>query len=206
MAKRKLSPAQLEALRRGRAKLAGKRQRTKRARKPNPLKAGYSTRTVSANVSELVRSGRTQGQATRIALDSARKSYRAKHPRGAFPSHIAKTRTPRRRNPAGPPTRGAVRGSQIKGMRQGAARRLVTQQEIGTKHLQRYPQAGQKTLGYRSNPPHYVIKCDGKGYFDGAGFSSTKKGAAQYMTKQKAATIGQMVADRTGKQCAVVPV
>lgn len=42
-----------------------------------PLKKGSSQKTVSANISELVHSGRPQQQAVAIALDVARKSKRA---------------------------------------------------------------------------------------------------------------------------------
>lgn len=200
MAKRPLTAKQKAALAKGRKALA----KARRGRKPNPLKSGYSTRTVSANVSELVRAGRTQAQATRIALDSARKSYRMKHPRGAFPSHIALTRTTRRRNPA-PPTRGAVMAKDLPGMRRGLGRRLSTQQKVAKQTLRRYPQTTTRQQGFKENPPHYVLK-GAAGYFDGAGFCKTKNGAAQYMTKQKAATIGQKIADKTGKPVAVVAV
>jgi len=42
-----------------------------------PLKKGYSQKTVSANISELVGSGRPQKQAIAIALDVARRSKKA---------------------------------------------------------------------------------------------------------------------------------
>ena len=47
-----------------------------------PLKKGSSQKTISANVSELVHSGRPQKQAVAIALDTARKVSRAKRAAG----------------------------------------------------------------------------------------------------------------------------
>lgn len=48
-------------------------ERRKQIRLVNPLRAGYSRRVISANISELVRSGYPQKQAIAIALSTARK-------------------------------------------------------------------------------------------------------------------------------------
>lgn len=55
-----------------------------------PLKKGSSQKTVGANISELVRSGRPQKQAIAIALDVARRSKRADGGTTTVTSPIAK--------------------------------------------------------------------------------------------------------------------
>jgi len=132
------------------------------------------------------------------ALAKGRATLKAMRKRGAAP------KKKRRRNP-GPPARGAVMGRDIPKMQRGLGTRLSTQQKAAKKTLRRYPQTSTRQQGYASNPPHYVIKSS-KGFFDGAGWSTTKKGAAQYLIKQKAATIGQKIANATNKQVSIVPV
>lgn len=46
-----------------------------------PLKRGYSQKSVSANVSELMNTGRPQKQAVAIALNTAEKAKKAVAPR-----------------------------------------------------------------------------------------------------------------------------
>lgn len=198
MAKRPLTAKQKAALAKGRAAL---KRAQKARRKSNPLKNGYSAATVSDNIAKLRREGYPAARASAAALRSARNAWRVKHPKGAYPDHL---KTKRKRNP-GPPTRGAVMVKDLPGLTAGTAGRQATQQSVAKRVLKRYPQTTTRQQGFRTNPPHYCIKCD-KGYFDGAGFSTTKNGAAQYMTKQKAATIGQKIADKTGKPVAVVAV
>ena len=49
-----------------------------------PLKRGSSRRTVSGNISELVRSGRKQKQAVAIALSEARRSKKKGKSKGKY--------------------------------------------------------------------------------------------------------------------------
>lgn len=181
--KRTPSPAQLRALARGRAKLKAARRRgetpkRKKARKANPLKAGYSVATVSGNIAKLRREGYSASRASAAALRSARASYRMKHSRGAFPSHLAMTRTPRRN-----PTPSLMRQSTLR-----------SDLKAGTTQTRR-----------KTNPPHYVLS-NGKNYFDGASWVTSKGDAAQYLTQRKAAQIGRVLADMTNKPVQVVTV
>jgi hypothetical protein len=57
---------------------------------PNPLKRGWSPQVIWSNVRLLTSEGRPRKQALAIAFSSARKSYRGRHPRGRFPSHLEK--------------------------------------------------------------------------------------------------------------------
>lgn len=53
-----------------------------------PLKKGSSDETVSANISELVHSGRPQGQAVAIAMSQAgKKKSKPGNPHGMKPGH-----------------------------------------------------------------------------------------------------------------------
>jgi hypothetical protein len=51
----------------------------------NPIKAGYGKQTVSDNIAELRASGRPKIAAVAIALNGARKSFRKRFPKMAFP-------------------------------------------------------------------------------------------------------------------------
>jgi hypothetical protein len=53
-----------------------------------PLRSGYSRATVGANIAAEMDAGRKQSQAVAMALRSARKFYRARHPVGAYPAHL----------------------------------------------------------------------------------------------------------------------
>lgn len=59
-----------------------------------PLRAGYSRATVGANIAAEMDAGRKQSQAVAMALRSARKSYRARHPVGAYPAHLKRGANP----------------------------------------------------------------------------------------------------------------
>lgn len=67
-----------------------------RQSKPNPLKRGYSRKTISSNIKREVRRGRPQRQAVAIAMETARKAYRIRRPSGRMPKTLA-------RNPASGP-------------------------------------------------------------------------------------------------------
>lgn len=85
------------------------------ARKSNPLKRGYSRKTVSDNIGTLVREGRSQAQAAAIALKEGRAAWRVKHPRGPFPEHLQTaaekkgTRTASKKRAAKNPRKKAVK-------------------------------------------------------------------------------------------------
>lgn len=63
-------------------------------RRGNPLKHGYSRKTVSANISREIKHGKKPQSAVAMSLREARKAWREKHPRGPFPEHL-------RKNPGG---------------------------------------------------------------------------------------------------------
>ena len=58
-----------------------------------PIASGWSRSVVSANVAREMAAGRPQAQSVAIALRSARRSYRARHPVGPFPKHLRMTST-----------------------------------------------------------------------------------------------------------------
>lgn len=58
----------------------------------NPLRRGWSREMISDNISILMDEGFPQTQAVAIALRTARKNYRQRHPRGRFPRHLQDTR------------------------------------------------------------------------------------------------------------------
>lgn len=53
-----------------------------------PLKNGYSQKTVSENISFLVKEGYPQNQAVAISLNRAREFYKRKFPSGYLPYHL----------------------------------------------------------------------------------------------------------------------
>jgi hypothetical protein len=59
----------------------------------NPLKRGYSRRTVSGNIRRERRAGKPGKQAVAMSLGSARRSYKKRHPKKALPKRL------RRKNP-----------------------------------------------------------------------------------------------------------
>lgn len=67
--------------------------------------------------------------------------------------------------------------------------------------------AGTTQAHRKTNPPHYVVKkaSDGK-YFDGAGWVTGTKNAAQYMTKAKAGELGRKLANAIKQPVFVIAV
>lgn len=59
----------------------------------NPLKQGWSREVISDNISEMMNKGYPQDQAVAAALSKARKSFRSRHPRGRYPSHLRKPKS-----------------------------------------------------------------------------------------------------------------
>lgn len=57
----------------------------------NPLRRGWSREVISDNIRYMIDKGAAQDQAVAASLSSARKSYRSRHPRGAFPRHLQRT-------------------------------------------------------------------------------------------------------------------
>lgn len=69
----------------------GKKKRDKKGGKPkakNPLGGGHSQETLTANVRTLIHDGKSSSQASAVALQLARASYRKTHPMGAYPHHL----------------------------------------------------------------------------------------------------------------------
>lgn len=67
---------------------AERRRNTNGRARENPLKHGWSRQVISGNVRKMVRDGYPQKQAVAASLDTARSSYRARHPKGRFPRHL----------------------------------------------------------------------------------------------------------------------
>ncbi len=71
-----------------------------RRRRSNPLRHGYSRRTIAANIRELVEQGYSQDRAAAAAYREAREAWRDRHGRAPYPEHLQRRRR-RRRNPVG---------------------------------------------------------------------------------------------------------
>ncbi len=67
----------------------------------NPLVRGYSRAAIGANIRREIHAGREQDQAVAIALSTARRAYRARHPRGRPPAHLRRNPAVPTRNPSG---------------------------------------------------------------------------------------------------------
>lgn len=70
------------------------------------LKGGYSKKTISDNIAQMLKEGMARNRAVAIALNMARDAYKKKHPHGFPPMHIRtreeKARTGRGQNPVPP--------------------------------------------------------------------------------------------------------
>ena len=67
-----------------------------RKAKRNPLAGGYSRKTISANIGDMVASGHASNQASAAAYNHARNEFRKKHPRKRLPAYL---QLPAKRNP-----------------------------------------------------------------------------------------------------------
>ncbi len=57
-----------------------------------PLRKGHSRKTISKNISEMVKSGRPQKQAVAASLDTAREEFKKRNPGKPLPKHLQKKR------------------------------------------------------------------------------------------------------------------
>lgn len=63
----------------------------------NPVAAGYSKETVSANITKLLNEGYDLKQATAISVNNARVTWMKKHPEKKYPAHLQKmSKNPRK--------------------------------------------------------------------------------------------------------------
>lgn len=53
-----------------------------------PLKRGYSRKTVGENVARMTREGYPQDEAIAASIETGRRAYRRRHPRGRYPAHL----------------------------------------------------------------------------------------------------------------------
>ena len=60
----------------------------------NPLKSGWSQKVIRENISEMKDAGRPASQAVAASLDSARRSFRSRHAKKRFPSHLRFLKNP----------------------------------------------------------------------------------------------------------------
>lgn len=86
----------------------------------NPLRRGFSARVLGENIGREIERGRDPAQAVAIAFETARKAYRARHPRGPLPSHLQAPK--RRRNPDAIPPKPSRPSAAAKPGRRGTKR------------------------------------------------------------------------------------
>lgn len=184
--KTKATPAQLRALAKGRAALKAKRSgKTVRRVKKNPLKAGHSEATISANISKLSGEGMAQKQAVAAALRSARTAWRKTHPTGAYPDRLKLRR---------PATRAAARKTPRKKATYSRARAALRNPKSLNERM---------SLNKRMVAPTLYVLTVGNRYFDGGGFTGTVTRAARYRSLDQARMIARRVANVTNKQVAI---
>ena len=162
-------------------------------RKTNPLKRGYSEKVVSDNIATEVKNGKSQKQAAAIALTTARKEYRKRHPSGPFPVHLKPAKVAKKKKKRSPAQR-----ANDKRLGQMAKKRAKKKRTSNPKHRR----------SKRSAKSHLwlVFKCRGKSVmFAGVqatrfniSFSRDKSHALLYKTKGRAAHIAKLIAKQRG--------
>jgi hypothetical protein len=166
----------------------------------NPLAKGYSRATISGNVAELIRAGRSRAQAVAASLFSARAAFKSKHPGKALPAALrpkgARAANPKRKRAA--PRKASARMVTLYA-RQGAkvVKRAANPKKKASPAARELKKrvAARKVQHVRS-----AYRMGGKPFFDvtvGGKFLGT------FASKARAVEIGQAYADKLNQQAIV---